>query len=205
MMIWLTQNWMVVSGVVTFLASGVTWLWAQKRSAKDANDDLLERHIDRLQAELTVCRDQCESLMNELSQLKVEHAVLNAKGGAQPPAEILKQFIREFPGLIWAKRRLKPGVFSMLAVSRDYAATYLAGPPELYDDLRDEEIYGDELGRLMNEADEEAYKAQTRIEVLEEIRTAPSGVVGTFDGIKWSVRLADGTDLIFGFGKHVYE
>ena len=199
---WIAKNWVVVSGAVTFLASGIAWLWAQKSAAKKSTDDLLERHIDRLQAELTTTRDQNQQLQNELSQVKVELAVVTAKGGARPPTDTLRQFIHEFPGLLWAKRRVQPGVYVILAVSKSHALLFKAGPPEAMDDLRDADVFGAEVGAEMMRTDEQAYKAQSRVDFKIDITQSPSGVTGTLTGIEWPIHLPDGTDLIFGYGHH---
>ena len=201
-MTFLTDYWEVITGVLTVIGTAIAWMWSQRRATRLTIDDRLEKHTDRLSTELEVARADVRRLTEENVKLRVEKTLVEAKVGGFPPIDVISVFVRNFPGLMWVKRRVGADIYEMIMCSEDYARFYLGGPPELYISRRDREVHDEEDAKTFNHHDEQAYKLQSVIKVREEVSAAPSGVSGVFVGAKWHVQLPDGTDCTFGYGEH---
>jgi hypothetical protein len=196
-----TDNWEIVLGLLGAFGGAFSFLVNSKAKAKTSANDLLERHIDRIQKELDNARNLAQTRGDMLAAAQLQLAVERVKGGSDPIL-VVKQLVHSFPGLFWCKRRIDDKIFVMIAVSKEYARFYLGMPTHEYEDKRDSEIYDNDRGDSFNDNDEEAYRTQLLVEVRENIGVAPSGVTGFFTGYKWCIMLDDGTALIFGYGTH---
>lgn len=189
--------------ILAFLPSvgiAIGWIWRERRFRlrTEKHDALTEAdreraYSERMEKRLRDKEKELEYALTQLMELKLNNS--------PDPEAVLKEIIDNDPGLMFAKKRVAPNRYVMLRVSRGYAALYLGGPKEFYDNKEDYEVWGTELGGLFNVADEEVYKTQLGIHVEEKIISPLTGIKGTFKGRKFPVRIGD-TVYIIGIGHH---
>lgn len=193
-----------VSEIIAFLPTvglAIAWIYTQhrnskksEREAKLSEADRERAYSDRMEQRLREKERELEYALTQLMEAKLNNTL--------DPEAVLKEIIDKDPGLMFAKRRMNEHEYQMVRVSAGYARKYLGGPKEFYDNKTDTEIWGDELGKLFNDADERVYKGQIGIHVEEPADSKLTQVKGYFVGRKFPIRLGE-TDYVIGIGEHV--
>ncbi|MBD3770480.1 MAG: hypothetical protein IE925_10050 [Rhodobacterales bacterium] len=201
----IARNWPWLSAGVTLLGTGAGWLIKAFLDSRGGWVDRLERRLDKLDAQVVERDQRIDHLITERQQMAEQllRANLALAERGTPPASTLKALIDRDCGMMFAKRRLGPGIFEMVRVSPLYAKTYLGGSVYDYDGKRDAEIWPAEIAALFDENDERIYRDQVGESVREPVDSPHTGVRGVFHGRKYPVRLHDGEDYIIGVGEHI--
>lgn len=184
-----------VLSIVTPISAALVYILNErnkaKRQKKQDEIDEAERerlYSDRVSNRLKTAEETIERLTRELTQERIgqnKHII---------PADILRDFIDSDPGISWVKRRMTENQYVMIRCSKGYAKEILQGPPDIYDGKSDEEIWGKEVADSFVKTDEQIYKNQEGIHLIEK---TPKGV---FVGRKFPIRLPDGIDYVVGIG-----
>ena len=114
----------------------------------------------------------------------------------------IRHFVKTSSRIHWVQLRKGRLKYSMLTVSYPFARKYLKGPPELYDNKENSEVFGADVGQQFNINDEQAFVTQKAVVVKEEVPASPSGAKGWFVGTKRHYRIPTGEDIVEGIGDH---
>tara|TARA_Y100001951_G_C11265397_1_gene255162 strand:- start:31 stop:669 length:639 start_codon:yes stop_codon:yes gene_type:complete len=197
-----------IVAVLTTLGGGIAWLKNDMRKTKaelekaatsiasreQKYSEVLEKRIDMKDKDL-------QRISQELIELRIAQAGKNVN-----PEEILKEVVKaDNLGIMWVNKRSAERVWTMVGVSKMYAATFLGGPQELYEGRTDHEIFDEETANGFIDNNEKVYKDQEGIRVEETVKSKYTGVMGVFKGRKFPIRLPNGNDYIMGVGEWYEE
>jgi len=174
----------IATAVVAFLTcvgGGYAFLVREKRNFRneitEASVSLVEReqkYSKLLETRLDLKDKDLQRISQELIELRIAQA-----GSGVDPEEILKDIIKsDSLGLMWANRRDSETTYTMVGVSKMYAATFLGGPQELYEGRTDYEVFNEAHARAFIKNNEQIYKDQTGMRVEEPARSKYTGVTG---------------------------
>jgi len=214
----IADYWPYITGAATAVGGGVTWLAMYvKEVRKDERADsegqikTFESLLDRATATITGLEEKLYARDERVDRLLMERQeaaerLLELKlalaDRGTPPADVLRSIIDRDPGLMWAKKRLPDGRFTMLRVSEGYARLFLKGPASFCVCKMDEDFWPKDVADAFHENDEAVYQEQ-RGRRIEELIQTTDGRTGVFRGRKYPVRLADGFHYIIGVGEYV--
>ena len=204
------EYWAQILGVAT--AVGFVWTqmlaWMEKQRTLRTQADKLKRanrieDEDRKWSLADRYKQQADNLLKELTTLQQQLIDEKRKqiDTYKNPEEILVEIVTRTPHyLMWAKKRLGPKNYVMVAVNKPYAVLYLGGPPEIYIGKRDNEVWPEYVSKIFARSDENVHASQTFICVNEPVDSM-TGIKGLFHGYKYPVRLGT-NDYVLCIGIH---
>lgn len=184
-----------ILSIATPISAALVYVLNERQKAKrqKKQDDLDEAerersYSDRVSNRLKTAEETIERLTKELTEERLgqnKHIV---------PSDVLRDFIDSDPGISFIKKRMAENEYIMIRCSKGYAKEILQGPPDIYDNKTDKEIWGKEAADIFAKTDEEVYKKQEGVHLSEKTSK------GTFVGRKFPIRLPDGVDYVVGIG-----
>lgn len=215
--------WPIVVAVFGGMGTVYAWFHNFQKQTRNSIDDKIKTYYEKIIVDAENLKRENVQLLETIQKLSVDHAVMQSKWeliiGADPSAftadrlielgktqreamEFLKEFTVSFPGLLWIKKRLDDGTWSMYSLSRTYAEAYLGRSPDYYVGKTDAEIWGDDAAAIFKKGDDAAYERGVAVQVEEPLTSPYTGKTGTFKGWKWTLKIDDEI-YSCGYGSHI--
>lgn len=214
--------WPVLVAIGGGIGTVYAWFYNFQRQTKSSIDEKIKVYYEKIIADAEHIKKENVKLLETIQKLSVDHAVMQSKWelivGSDPNSftvdrlieigktqreamDFLKEFTVSFPGMLWIKKRLPDGTWTMYSLSRVYAETYLGRSPDFYVGKSDSEIWGDTVAAIFKKGDDAAYHRGVAIQVEEPLTSPHTGKSGVFKGWKWTLKIDDEI-YSCGYGTH---